>query len=80
MRPVPFARRVRPRWPGSTSRGDAAARERLDRLSAAMHAGRPVLGGSEAIALGVPPGPDVAAVLAARARRPARGGNSRPAG
>ena len=45
--------------------GDAAARERLDRLSAAVQAGRPALGGSDAIALGVAPGPDVAAVLAA---------------
>ena len=29
-----------------------------------MHAERPMLGGGEAVALGVPPGPDVAAVLA----------------
>jgi len=44
--------------------GDAATRERLDGLSAAMHAERPVLGGGEVIALGVPPGPEVATVLA----------------
>ena len=44
--------------------GDAALRERLDQLSEAMHAERPMLGGGEAVALGVPPGPDVAAVLA----------------
>ena len=45
--------------------GDAAARERLDRLSAVVQAGRPALGGGDAIALGVAPGPDVATVLAA---------------
>jgi tRNA nucleotidyltransferase (CCA-adding enzyme) len=44
--------------------GDAALRERLDGISAAMRAERPTLGGGEAIALGVAPGPDVAAVLA----------------
>jgi hypothetical protein len=44
--------------------GDAAIRERLDGLSAAMHAERPMLGGGDLIALGVPSGPEVAAVLA----------------
>src|SRR5262249_2155931 len=44
--------------------GDVVVRERLDGLTAAMHAERPMLGGGEAIALGVPPGPEVAAVLA----------------
>jgi tRNA nucleotidyltransferase (CCA-adding enzyme) len=44
---------------------DVAASERLDRLAAAVQAQRPALGGGDAIALGVPPGPDVAAVLAA---------------
>jgi tRNA nucleotidyltransferase (CCA-adding enzyme) len=44
--------------------GDASTRERLDGLSAAMDAERPTLGGGEAIALGVAPGPEVAAVLA----------------
>ena len=65
----------------ATSRGDAAARERLDAARRRRcTAERPALGGDDVIALGVPPGPEVAAVLAARARRPARGGNSRPAG
>ena len=44
--------------------GDPATRERLDGLATAMHAERPTLGGGDAIALGVPPGPEVAAVLA----------------
>jgi tRNA nucleotidyltransferase (CCA-adding enzyme) len=43
--------------------GDATLRERLDGLTATMHAERPVLGGGDAIALGVPRGPQVAAVL-----------------
>jgi hypothetical protein len=44
--------------------GDGALRQRLDGISAAMRAERPLLGGGETIALGVPPGPAVAAVLA----------------
>ena len=44
---------------------EPAGRARLDELLAATRAGRPALGGGDVIALGVAPGPEVAAVLAA---------------
>ena len=79
-RPAPFARRARPRSPGSTSRATPRPASGSTGCRRRSQAERPALGGGDVIALGVAPGPEVAAVLAARPRRPARGGNSRPAG
>jgi len=68
-RPSEAARAVREAGPTTAAwlhvAGDAATRARLERLVAAEPDGRSLLGGEAVLGLGVPRGPDVAAVLGA---------------
>jgi tRNA nucleotidyltransferase (CCA-adding enzyme) len=68
-RPSEAARAVREAGPTTTAwlhlAGDADARARLERLAGHEADGRPLLGGDAVLGLGVPRGPEVAAVLSA---------------
>jgi tRNA nucleotidyltransferase (CCA-adding enzyme) len=68
-RPSEAARALRQAGPTTTAwlhlAGDADTRARLDGLAGREAAGRPLLGGDAVLDLGVPRGPEVAAVLSA---------------